>query len=209
MIPGVGHLLVVGIVLRQSQQVLLREVQVVEFILEDDARLEQRLLDDGVAGLLLLVGEGDLGQIVLSVVRVVSQAVGLGGLGGIRGFRIVRGLWIIRILCAFCLFLILCALWGIPAEIHHRLVEALPVVGILAPAPQSLEGGLSLVDGRGIIEVPLPVAAGRGGCRGCRLIAVAHGGVFLLHLLGGLLQFGVAGFLLFLFQFGDDAVDGF
>ena len=66
------------IVFRQAQQLFLREIQVVELVLEDDARLEQCFLYDGMALGLLLVAEGYLRQIVLTVVGVVGQCVGGG-----------------------------------------------------------------------------------------------------------------------------------
>ena len=72
-IPGFVHLGVVGIVVQEPQQVLLAQWQVGEFVFEDDACVEQPVLDDVVGGGLLFVGKGNLCQIVFAVVRVVGE----------------------------------------------------------------------------------------------------------------------------------------
>ena len=75
MIPGIIEFLELGIVLRQAQQLFLAEFQVVEFVFEDDARLQQSLLNDGVARGLLFVSEGNLSQIKFAVMGVVGEGV--------------------------------------------------------------------------------------------------------------------------------------
>ena len=75
MIPRIVELLVLGIVLRQTQQLLLAEFQIVEFVLENDARLQEGFLYDGVARGLLIVCERNLRQIELAVMRIVGEGV--------------------------------------------------------------------------------------------------------------------------------------
>ena len=100
------------------------------------------------------------------------------------------------------------------SHIHHRLVDALPVVLVLSPAPLALESLLTLTDGHGIIEIPLSVALllCRWGHR--RLVSVASLHVLSLplllpfHLLGLLNHLGLSLLLFFLLQGFDHPVDG-
>ena len=54
----------------------LAERQVLKLGLEDDARMEEGILNDGVASRLLFFGEGDLCEIIRSLVGIVGQRVG-------------------------------------------------------------------------------------------------------------------------------------
>ena len=91
---------------------------------------------------------------------------------------------------------------------HHRLVDALPVVDVLALAPLFLESLLTLIDGHHVVEIPLPVFLLVLLLHGeVLLCAVALCPVFLHHLFSlGLLLLALL-LLLFLDEFLDDAVD--
>ena len=71
-IPGFVEMFIILIVVCQSAQEFLAQSQVVHLILQDDTCLEQRLLDDLMAGCLLLIGKGYLCQIELAIVRIGS-----------------------------------------------------------------------------------------------------------------------------------------
>ena len=71
-IPRFVQMLVVAIVACQARQVFLTESQVIEFILEDNTRMEKSVLNDIVASSLLLVGEGNLRQIVFTLMGVLG-----------------------------------------------------------------------------------------------------------------------------------------
>ena len=122
-IPGLVHLCVVVIVACQSQQLFLAQRQVVEFVLEDDARVEQPVLDDVVGGSLLLFCEWYLCQIVVALVGIVPCLCLPRLLSRLSLFLFDS------LLCLFSLLLLLlfCG--------HHRLVAALPVVFVLPSAP--------------------------------------------------------------------------
>ncbi len=75
-IVGVGHLVEVGILAEEPLELLLAECQIVELILEDYAAVEEPVLDDIVAFGHLLLGEGNLLEIVFPLVRVVLGRVG-------------------------------------------------------------------------------------------------------------------------------------
>ena len=97
MIPSLIHLLVGGILCGEPVELFLSQPEVLQFILEDDARVEEAVHDNKVAFSLLLLGEGDLCQVILAVVRVVGQGVGrlgsetVGRLGGdVRGVGAIR-----------------------------------------------------------------------------------------------------------------------
>ena len=75
MIPRLVQMLKVRIVACQPQELFFAEAQVFEFVLEDDARVQQPVLDDVVAGGLHLVGGRYLRQVVLAVVWVVGEGV--------------------------------------------------------------------------------------------------------------------------------------
>ena len=75
MIPRLVQMLVVVVVVRQPPQVALTERQVFKLVLEDDTRVEEGILDDGVTGGLLFLGEGDLREIVLPLVGIIGEGV--------------------------------------------------------------------------------------------------------------------------------------
>ena len=142
MIVDICHLLILGILGEQPVELLLAQRQVVEFVLEDDTAVEESVHDDGIAGRNLLFGEGNLLEIVFTLVGVVLGRVldvlqrvadGLGGGDGVllllREFLLVEA--------------------G-----HDGLVHALPVVHILPFAPQALELRLALAHRQGIVEIP-------------------------------------------------------
>ena len=156
MVPCLVVLLVVGILAGQPAQRLLAELQVVQLVLEDDARMKQTVLDEVVALGFLFVGEGDLCQVVFAIVRVVGGTIGWLALA--RSNRVAEGSTLGggQTVCGFRCICILCLLrtvWQL--QVHHRLVDALPVVLVLALAPLPLEGLLTLADCLGIIEIPL------------------------------------------------------
>ena len=77
----------------QPGELFLGQGEVFEFVLEDDARVEQAVHDNLVAGGLLLFGEGYLCQIVLAVVRVVGQGVFGGGVSREAVGRGLGSIW--------------------------------------------------------------------------------------------------------------------
>ena len=76
MIVYIIHVLILRIVVSQSAQRLLAEWQVVELILEDDARMIESVFKQLVAFCQLFRGEWNLSHVVLPLVRVVHGAVG-------------------------------------------------------------------------------------------------------------------------------------
>ena len=147
-VPALVVLHIVGILGSQSRQCLLTEPEIVEFVLEDDARMEEAVLDQVVAGSPLLVREGYLRQVVFALMGVEGGTVGCclllyGGAVGCLSIRVYQGGVARRLRLAVGLL-----------EADHRLVQALPVVLVLALAPQSLEGLLTLADRLRIIEIP-------------------------------------------------------
>ena len=133
-------------------------------------------------------------RVVLGAVRYLSQRV-------LYGFLTCDG---VELSLAKLRFLL------IAAEVHHRLVDALPVVHVLTLAPHLLEGRLTLAYSRGVIEIPQTV--------GLLIHVVLLFVVLLLHvvaaavLLHGLLRIllceSVTLLLLLALQFGDGSVDG-
>ena len=156
-IPRLVITLVFRVLAGQSCKGLLAQRQVVELVLEDDAGVEQTFLDDIVALGHLFLSKRNLCQVVLAVMRVEGCAVGLfcGNavacctcFASTTGFR-CRHVGLLQTVA------ILLAGDAGRIHIHHRSVNALPVVRILTLAPLSLESLLTLADGLRIIEVPL------------------------------------------------------
>ena len=184
----IGHTLIIGIFRGEPVELFLTEPQVVELVLEDDARVVESFLDHIVAGGFLFFGEGYLRQVVFAVMRVVLQTVLLAS-HRVGRFLFVRGGVVGQ--------LVFTAVFADAS--HHRLVHALPVVGVLALAPLFLEGLLALVHSHLVVEVPQSVLL-VGHLRGVRplrgVVAAAHGAVLCHHLFG--LGFLLRLFLLFL-----------
>ena len=67
--------LVVGECRGEARQQLLTLPQVVQFVLEDDAAMEQPVHQEAVAGCQLLFRERNLGKVVLTLVGVLSRRV--------------------------------------------------------------------------------------------------------------------------------------
>ena len=149
MVEGICHVVVVGILCFQTTQRLLAERQVVEFVLEDHARVEQSVHDCLVAGFYLLFGERNLRKIILAFVRVVLCAVL--DLFERVGKSLCPGNRVGLLLCELRLRVR-------AANGHHRLVYALPVVDVFTFSPPLLEVLLSLVHGHLVIEIPQPLA---------------------------------------------------
>jgi len=131
MIIRLVDVLVVAVVVRQSAEVLLGQGQVVQLVLEDDASVMQTVLQQQVAGGKLFGREGYLSQVVLPLMRVVLGAVG----------HLLQ-----RVLGQFCRLDGVALLVGQFLLVDTRanaaddgLVVALPVVGILALAPESFK----------------------------------------------------------------------
>ena len=146
MIVGIGKTLVVGIRRHKTCELLLCQRQIVELVLEYHSRIEQSVLDNLVACVDLLLGERYLCKIILAAVRIVLRAIRnlckrVGNSLGM-GYRVE---------------LLLRHLRFVLHRSHHRLVDTLPVVGILALAPKLLEGSLSLANSHRIVEVPQSV----------------------------------------------------
>ena len=147
MVVDIVHLLELREVGEQTRECLLAERQVVELVLEDDARVVESVLNDEVAGCYLLLGERNLCEVVFALVRVVLCAVG-------HLFQ--------RVLCRFDTS---DGVEGFLREVfagarathtcHNGLVHALPVVDVLALTPLPLESLLTLLHGHRVVEVPL------------------------------------------------------
>ena len=199
-IVDVVHLFIVRIRAVQAEQLALAEVKHVELVLENDAAVMQSVHDDEVTGLHLLFVERYLCEIILPFVRIVLRAVCyllqriLHGSG--FGQRVAH-------------------LIGKFLRTHrlrdNSLIGALPVVDVLAFAPQFLESLLTLSNSHRIIEVPCTLF-----CLLRRLGLLLVVGVlapvtalFLLHALLSLsLLLPSAFLLLFLLQLFYHAVDG-
>ena len=198
MVIDIGHLLKFGEVGHQTIELLFAERQMVEFILENDARMIESVLNDEVAGRDLFFGERNLRQIVFAFVRVVLRTV-------FHLFQrvlnsLLTGNRVEHFLRHFPLV----------DSTHHRLIGALPVIDILALAPQPFKTLLALLHGQRIVKIPfsaLLLGVGRG-LLVVGLVAISHRAV-ALHLLGSV-GLVLLAFLLFflLFQGFDDAVDG-
>ena len=76
MVVHLVHLLEVGVGEGEPVELLFAQAQVVEFVFEDDARVEQSVGNGGMALCFLLFGERYLCQIVFSLVGVVLGTVG-------------------------------------------------------------------------------------------------------------------------------------
>ena len=195
----VGHLLELWEFGQQARQLLLTEGQVVQFVLEHHARVVESVLNDEITGCHLLLGEGNLRQIVLALVRVVLRTV-------IHLFqRVLNGLLASNGVEHFLRHLLARATHAG----HHGLIYALPVVHVLAFSPHLLKRLLTLLHGHRVVEVPLALLLGivlR--VVGRRIVAVAHRTISLHGLLSVCLGL-ITLFFLFLFLQGlNDTVDG-
>ena len=74
-IVDIGHPVEVGILRKQTLELLLAEQKVVEFVLKNHAAVEQPILDDVVALGHLFFGKGNLLEIIFPLVRVVLRRV--------------------------------------------------------------------------------------------------------------------------------------
>ena len=145
MVVGVVHVLVVGIVVGEPSEGFLAQREIVELVLEDDTTVVQPVFDDGIAGRYLLLGEGNLGKVVLPLVRVVLR---------LRG-DFAEGVSLLLCVEDRVTLLVGEVGDGVVAEVrHHRFIDALPVVDILTLTPLPLESLFTLSDGNGIIEIP-------------------------------------------------------
>ena len=131
MIPGFIGMLIAGIVACQPAEVLLTEPQMIHLVFQNDACAEQGFLEERVALCLLFCSEGYLCQIIVALMRIGSDGVRRG-----EGAFLIHGG--VRILLVLLIFR------GVSLQTDNGLVDALPVVDILAFAPLALEGGLSL-----------------------------------------------------------------
>ena len=203
-IPHLVHLLKLREAVRQAQQLLLGQTQVLELVLEDDASMEQTVLYNQVALSHLILREGNLQQIVFSFVGIVGGTVVLQigqTVGDAR--QAVSHFQTLQRSQAVCNLLIL-----LSRHAHHRLVHALPVVHVLALAPLALEGLLTLRHGLLVVEVPLPVI-GRRRCGARRRFHCITLCTALLQLTFRLSLLRFFALLLFLLLQGfDNAVDG-
>ena len=145
MIVDLIHLLEFRVGKGEACELFLAQPEVVELVLEDDARVEESVGDDGMAFCFLLFGKRNLLQVVFSFVRIVFQAVFLAVSHGV--FYSLHGL------CervAHGLVLLLTA----PEVADHRLVRPLPVVFIFTLSPLFLESRLTLRHGELVVEIP-------------------------------------------------------
>ena len=86
MVPRLGVILVVGVIGSQSAQIAFADAQALHLILQDDACMEQTILDDIVTDGLLLIGEWDLRQVIFTVVRIKGGTIH----GGSRFDAVIR-----------------------------------------------------------------------------------------------------------------------
>ena len=124
MIVGILQMLIVRIMIHQSAEGFFAEREVIQLILEDDARMIESVFQELVAFCQLLWRERNLGEVVLPLVRIVHGTVGnllerifLGSHIGERISHLVG-----HLLGALC-------------RCNHRLVDTLPVIHILSLAP--------------------------------------------------------------------------
>ena len=203
MIPCFVRLFIVGILFGEPRQRLFAERQIIEFVLENDAGVEQAVLDDVVTLDLLLVRERNLRQIIFTGVWI--------GSGGVRCQRVGCDLPTLSHCCSNGVgrfFPLPCVTVG-RIEIDHCTVDALPVVDILTLSPLSLESDLALADGLRIIEVPQSLlSAGRRHRRLGGIVAVTLCALLLYCLLGFCLLSSPLLLTFFFLQSLDDTVDG-
>ena len=142
-VVGIVHARVFGVVVGEPSQFLLAEGQVVELVLEDNPGVVQSVHYNLVALRHLLLGERDLRHVVFPLVRVVLRAVGKMLYGVLHGSGVGERVahLVGHLLHAGSLR-------------HHCLVHALPVVHVLALAPQFLELRLSLAYRHRVVEIP-------------------------------------------------------
>src|SRR5574344_248784 len=142
MIVGVRCLFVIRIIVYQSCQTLLAKIQIIQFILENNARIVKSVFDDSVTGFYLFVCKRYLCQIILTFVWIVDSTVNGIVLDGI----------IIRV--CHCRTVRVVGAVVCPVNFNHSLVYSLPVVYIISLSPLLLERSLALDDGRLVVEVP-------------------------------------------------------
>ena len=144
-VVDIGHLFKLREVGHESCELLFAERQIVELVLEDDARIVESILNDQVACGHLLFGKWYLCQIVFTLVRVVLCAV-------VDLFeRVLKGLLLGNgVQCLLRKFFA-----GSAHSCYDSLVGALPVIDILTLAPLLFESLLTLLHGQRIVEVPL------------------------------------------------------
>ena len=199
MIKDIVHLLVCGVLVGESPQLLFAKAQIVEFVLEDDTAVMESVHDDEIGGLHLFLGERNVLQVVFAFVGIVLRTV------GDLAQRVFHG-------CCLCqrVALLVGPLLHLRDTGHDGLVDALPVVHVLALSPLPLECLFSLIHGHGVVEVPgVVLLAAQRGCGGLRGVVAVADGTLLLQLR---LCFGFSlpvAFLLFFFLQGlNHAVDG-
>ena len=197
MIVDIIHILVVGIVVGKSAQVLLAQRKVIQLVFENHTGMMQAVGYDVVALRYLLWSERNLLQIVFAFVRIVLYTVRnldqrvLQLLGSENGIALLIGQFL-----------------DIGSRTHRSnngLIDSLPVVDVLAFAPLSLESCFTLIHRHLVIKVPkslfLLIA---GGC--CRCVIDVSAVLRLCFLgLGLCLQLPFLPF--FLLQCVDNAVD--
>ena len=201
----VGH---VGELVDEAQQGLAGQHEILQPLHLQDAGLVERVAQDVVGGLQLLLGERNLLQVVFAVVGVAGQRVGHAGLHlgdavrprdavGLRHQQAVALLAVVVL--AELVRAVLC------------LVASPPVVLQRAPSPDALELPFALCHDGGVVEIPharLPLSGRRAGALGRG--TCGRGGGSLRHVGSHFGVHGLAGLLLFLLlQFLDDVVDGF
>ena len=81
MVIDLVHLVELRIGEGEPVELFFAEAEVVEFVLEDDAGMEQSIGNDGMALLFLFLFEWDLLQVVLTLMRIVLCTVLNGGQG--------------------------------------------------------------------------------------------------------------------------------
>ncbi len=143
-VVGVETVLVVGIATQQFLKLVGRGIKVLEFVLEDDTHVVESGLDDVVGGLDLLLGGGNLLEVVFLVVRVLTalegflvhfHAIGAHRVGGGHERGVLFGIIVV-------------------VERERGLVAATPVILEFAVAPLLLESRLTGILRGGVVEVP-------------------------------------------------------
>ena len=176
-------------------------IEVFEFVLEDDALVEQTLLNHIVRGLDFFRSLGNLLQVVFLVVRVFGPFERLFVyLGAVVGDRVAS---LSEFVFVFLVFSVL-------VEREDGLVAAAPVIFEFTVAPLLLEGGLAGILGGSVVEVPGVVVVHLVGCGGVGFSVVIVGVAFGLLLSQVFLSCGILGlFFLLLLQVLDDFFDDF
>ena len=137
---------IIRIVSHEPVKLLLTKGQIIQFILEDDARIIQSLLYHLMSCRLCLFGEWYLSQIILSLMWIIDSRIQ-------TFFFLLLGFFY----CCNGIALFVChhlEAVGLKNIFYNSLIIAAPIIDILTFSPQALETLLTLQNCLRIIEIP-------------------------------------------------------